>query len=101
MKFGGCIGLIEYARAERRARSIANGECGLSDGSRPGDWRLPTLDEWEAIYAPDCPSPQIIGATKGKCFAYSPWATYVGGKNGDYWLQAEQGEDLEGQFQRI
>lgn len=27
--------------------ALANGTCGLSDGSQPGDWRLPTRDEWQ------------------------------------------------------
>ncbi len=26
-------------------------DCGLSDGSSPGEWRLPSLDEWEAMIA--------------------------------------------------
>jgi len=34
--------------------SAAEGEecdCGLSDGSSPGEWRLPSRDEWEAMVA--------------------------------------------------
>ncbi len=31
------------------AAKLADGECGLSDGSKPGDWRLPTKEEWEAM----------------------------------------------------
>ena len=26
-------------------------DCGLSDGSSPGEWRLPTAAEWEAMMA--------------------------------------------------
>jgi hypothetical protein len=27
-------------------------DCGLSDGSSPGDWRLPSIDEWHEMVAP-------------------------------------------------
>ncbi len=27
----------------------ANDDCGLDDGSSPGEWRLPSIDEWEAM----------------------------------------------------
>jgi hypothetical protein len=32
-----------------RAASLEDGQCGLSDGSNQGDWRLPTVDEWLAF----------------------------------------------------
>jgi hypothetical protein len=31
------------------AAQLADGQCGLSDGSKPGYWRLPTKEEWEAM----------------------------------------------------
>jgi tetratricopeptide (TPR) repeat protein len=31
------------------AAKLAHGQCGLSDGSKAGDWRLPTKEEWEAM----------------------------------------------------
>ncbi len=29
--------------------AAAGHDCGLSDGSSPGEWRLPSMDEWEAM----------------------------------------------------
>lgn len=34
-----------------RAKSLAHGQCGLNDNSKPGDWRLPTIDELRDIYS--------------------------------------------------
>jgi len=34
-----------------RAKTVADGQCDLNDKSKPGDWRLPTVDELKAIYA--------------------------------------------------
>jgi hypothetical protein len=33
------------------AAGLQHGDCGLSDHSQPGDWRLPTLVEWEVMIA--------------------------------------------------
>ncbi len=31
--------------------SAGSDDCGLSDGSSPGEWRLPSVEEWEAMVA--------------------------------------------------
>ena len=31
--------------------AAASQDCGLSDGSSPGEWRLPSIEEWEAMVA--------------------------------------------------
>ena len=38
-----------YAVANTLVRAFSDGQCGLTDGSVEGDWRLPTRAEWEAI----------------------------------------------------
>lgn len=40
-----------YELAIRLVAALQDGTCGLSDGSRPGDWRLPTKAEWESTIA--------------------------------------------------
>jgi len=40
-----------YADSNQAAAGLAAGECGLTDGSSAGDWRLPTKTEWEATIA--------------------------------------------------
>ncbi|HEU5180317.1 MAG TPA: hypothetical protein VFW45_05975 [Candidatus Polarisedimenticolia bacterium] len=49
LKNGNCFGLTNWADANIKAAALANGQCGLADGSKAGDWRLPTVEEWEAI----------------------------------------------------
>lgn len=40
-----------WATAMVAAAALADGVCGLNDGSQPGDWRLPTRGEWaDAIF---------------------------------------------------
>src|SRR5438552_2730915 len=41
-----CLGAADWATANTTAATLAHGDCGLSDGSRAGDWRLPTQSEW-------------------------------------------------------
>ena len=42
---------------------MKDGDCGLTDGSSPGDWRLPTKAEWDAtmahVAALGCHSPAL------------------------------------------
>ncbi|HIJ85651.1 MAG TPA: DUF1566 domain-containing protein [Magnetococcales bacterium] len=45
LKNANCFGEKPWEEAMASARSLANGSCGLSDGSRSGDWRLPTKEE--------------------------------------------------------
>ena len=38
-----CFGTQTYTDAMTMAGTLATGQCGLTDGSVAGDWRLPTL----------------------------------------------------------
>jgi hypothetical protein len=51
LKDAGCMGAMKWDAAMARPKNLAHGQCGLSDNSKPGDWRLPTLDELKAMYA--------------------------------------------------
>ena len=42
-------GNATWENANAAARALAEGVCGLADGSMAGDWRLPTIEEWEAL----------------------------------------------------
>lgn len=46
-----CFGSQSFASANTAAASLADGQCGLTDGSSAGDWRLPTRAEWIATVA--------------------------------------------------
>jgi hypothetical protein len=43
LKNANCFGSRLWADASKDAANLAHGQCGLTDGSLPGDWRLPTL----------------------------------------------------------
>jgi hypothetical protein len=47
LRTGSCFSADKtYAAANQLAGALADGQCGLTDGSSPGDWRLPTKAEW-------------------------------------------------------
>ena len=45
-------GRANWENAELAAASLADGTCGLTDGSKAGDWRLPKKEEWELFLSP-------------------------------------------------
>jgi len=56
-----CFGYKYWTAALTDANTLNSGECGLSDGSVQGDWRLPNVREMESLidyghYGPALPS---------------------------------------------
>jgi len=51
LKDAGCLGSMNWDAAMTRPKSLAHGQCSLTDNSKPGDWRLPTIDELKTIYS--------------------------------------------------
>ncbi|MEO5378492.1 MAG: DUF1566 domain-containing protein [Magnetococcus sp. DMHC-6] len=45
LKNANCFGEKNWEEAISTAALLASGACGLSDGSKPGDWRLASKDE--------------------------------------------------------
>ena len=88
LKNANCFGLITWADANIRAAALASGQCGLNDGSKAGDWRLPTLEEWEAMLMESCypfpGGPTIPDRTGTACYLTGQqWATNV--QSNPYW----------------
>jgi Protein of unknown function (DUF1566) len=44
-----CFGAVPWGQALTAANSLASGQCGLTDGSHPGDWRLPNVRELHSL----------------------------------------------------
>ena len=42
-----CLGSGTYASANDLAAALGDGQCGLTDGSQPGDWQLPSSTQWD------------------------------------------------------
>jgi len=83
LKNANCFGYRNWNTAKRSAANLADGQCGLRDGSRRGDWRLPTKDEWVAMVDnkykyPDPALSNAAGTEKWKeGDAFSDVQTYV------------------------
>ncbi|MBF0565842.1 MAG: DUF1566 domain-containing protein, partial [Nitrospirae bacterium] len=45
LKNANCFGAVSWATALNDANTLASNQCGLTDGSHAGDWRLPNIDE--------------------------------------------------------
>ncbi|BDD05175.1 Lcl C-terminal domain-containing protein [Aureibacter tunicatorum] len=72
LKNVGCFGAKNYKNGNDQAARLAHGQCGLTDNSSPGDWRLPTIEEWKAFMKSSCPSPSIPDITGNGCYADGP-----------------------------
>jgi hypothetical protein len=46
-----CLSSHDWAGGSVAAAGLKDGQCHLTDGSSPGDWRLPTKAEWSATIA--------------------------------------------------
>jgi hypothetical protein len=65
-----CFANHDWAAANVAAAGLKNGDCGLTDKSSPGDWRLPTQAEWTATVA------RTVGAGSLGCtFLFAPSLT--------------------------
>jgi hypothetical protein len=67
---------VDYATANNLAAGLNDGECDLTDGSSPGDWRLPTKEEWEAMVAEavsqGCTGPALVNTPGTDCYDVGP-----------------------------
>jgi hypothetical protein len=80
LKDAGCAVAKNWADALTFCNTLASGNCGLSDGSQAGDWRLPNLRELHSLlhygFTPTLPNTAGTGPwTEGDPFTNVP----------DYW----------------
>ncbi len=80
LKNAGCLTPALWANAVAAANSLANGACGLTDGSSAGQWRLPNLVELESLVDVAASNPAI---TSGNPFSNLP--NLLSTSNGIYW----------------
>jgi hypothetical protein len=50
LKNADCFGLKDWYTAIEDCNTLDNGECGLSDCSVEGDWRLPNIKEFQSLF---------------------------------------------------
>jgi hypothetical protein len=87
-----CFGYIQWAAANTSAANLQHGDCGgfLTDNSSPGDWRLPTKEEWEATVAQAraraCTFPALTDTTGSGCYRSGVLQpSFVGIQSSGYW----------------
>lgn len=63
LKDANCYGRLTWDQATRQASNqVRDGVCGLEDGSQAGDWRLPTIEEWDSMFDLQYSNPAISNA---------------------------------------
>ena len=113
LKNANCFGPQNWATANTSAAGLGHGQCGLTDGSLPGDWRLPTLNcatgycspintatgEFASIFGSACATvPYVLNTAGTGCWTggnpfsgvqsglYWSSTTYVGGPNNAWFV---------------
>jgi hypothetical protein len=87
-KHASCFGLRTWSEALSDCNTLASGGCELTDGSSPGDWRLPNIRELHSLidfgeYNPALPSGHPF--TNVQSFGYWSSTTYALSTN-NAWL---------------
>ena len=85
LKNAGCFTPALFAAALTDANQLASGACGLTDGSKAGDWRMPNMNELESIVDVSQSSPALPDGNPFTNLSNSIYWTstsYFGGQNG-------------------
>jgi len=81
LKDADCFGLRHWGSAVSAVRALEAGECGLTDSSMAGDWRLPSVKELQSLIAYGYHAPALANASglgqwrEGDPFSNVRWNT--------------------------
>ncbi len=78
-----CFGLRRWQGALNLTAALGDGQCGLTDGSSPGEWRLPTQMELEGLLDLRFSNPSVSNA-QGDA-QWSQGDAFVGIESRFYW----------------
>jgi Protein of unknown function (DUF1566) len=94
LKQANCIATTGWEAAKKAAADLKNGACMLTDGSAPGDWRLPTRAEWEETMknalAQGCTGPTLTNDEGTACISAGP-SSFTGVEADYYWSSTSEG----------
>jgi hypothetical protein len=83
-----CLSAAKWEDAKKAVAGLKNGDCMLTDGSSPGDWRLPTNKEWEETMAKaksiNCSYPTLTNDAGTACITAGP-SSFTGLESDYYW----------------
>ena len=95
LKDPNCLGMATWEDAKKAAANLKSGDCMLTDGSKAGDWRLPTDKEWEATMAKAknmmCSYPTLTNDAGTGCVKEGP--TSFKGLESDYYWSSVPGDN--------
>ncbi len=90
LKNANCFDARIWEDADIFAAELNNGECGLSDGSYEGDWRLPAKEEL-------CTIGTNPPTSWNKYYSTAPWSKpgtpFDNVQSDDYWSSTEEGSN--------
>ena len=96
LKQWNCLSSADWEAAKKAVAGLKNGDCMLTDGSSPGDWRLPTQKEWETTMDKalmmSCSGPTLTNDEGTWCMSAGP-SSFTGVEADYYWSSTT----LEGQ----
>lgn len=79
-----CWGALTWEEAKTEVAALQDGSCGLTDGSQPGEWRLPTKEEWEGMVECSCGDIALSDDLGTGCYA-SGDSAFHDVQASDYW----------------
>ena len=96
LKQATCLPSADFEAAKKAVAGLKNGDCMLTDGSSPGDWRLPTQKDWETTMEKaldmGCSGPTLTNDAGTGCLSEGP-SSFTGAEADYYWSSTT----LEGQ----
>jgi len=114
LKNANCFGQQNWDTALASVAALRSGDCGLTDGTLPGSWRLPTADcaadfcqpidaatgEFPSIFnsAACNAAPYVVNATGRACSTVEPISRFSGVQSGVYWSSSTFGPSPEKAF---
>ena len=97
----GCLGSLPWAEANQAAAALESGQCGLTDGSKAGDWRLPSNAEWRAMVDAAKNHPQLLCSTPAltddsgsRCFGDGTRSSFMNVTSEQYWSNTSNSQSF-------
>lgn len=78
-------GSLNWTNALTWSNNLADGDCGLTDSSKAGDWRLPNIFELESLRAMQFYNPAISNDAGTGKWAEDSSSTFSGVEANQYW----------------
>jgi hypothetical protein len=98
LKQSDCLSNNTWAPANQAAAALKDGDCGLTDNSSAGDWRLPSKDEWSAtmaravalgcVFAGSGGPPSLTNDAGTACYGTGAGSSFAGVTTYDFWSSA-------------